>query len=66
MTQRLPWGRAQRSRMPSGLPHPAIPRCAPASVSATYASFTKRQVEDQAVVTLGYPGGAIGVVETGF
>ena len=38
----------------------------PASVSATYASFTKRQVEDQAVVTLGYPGGAIGVVETGF
>jgi predicted dehydrogenase len=35
-------------------------------VSATYASFTKHQVEDQAVVTLGYPGGAIGVVETGF
>ena len=35
-------------------------------MSATYASFTKRQVEDQAVVTLGYPGGAIGVVETGF
>jgi len=31
-----------------------------------YASFTKRQVDDQAVVTLGYPGGAIGVVETGF
>jgi predicted dehydrogenase len=39
---------------------------APATVSATYASFTKRQVEDQAVVTLGYPGGVIGVVETGF
>jgi 1,5-anhydro-D-fructose reductase (1,5-anhydro-D-mannitol-forming) len=39
---------------------------APASVSATYAAFTKRQVEDQAVVTLGYPNGAIGVVETGF
>jgi predicted dehydrogenase len=38
----------------------------PATVSATYASFTRRQVEDQAVVTLGYPGGAIGVVETGF
>ena len=38
----------------------------PATVSATYASFTKRQVEDQAVVTLGYPDGAIGVVETGF
>ena len=35
-------------------------------MSATYASFTRRQVEDQAVVTLGYPGGAIGVVETGF
>jgi 1,5-anhydro-D-fructose reductase (1,5-anhydro-D-mannitol-forming) len=38
----------------------------PASVSATYASFTKRQVEDHAVVTLAYPGGAIGVIETGF
>lgn len=38
----------------------------PATVSATYASFTKQQVEDQAVVTLGYPDGAIGVVETGF
>jgi predicted dehydrogenase len=35
----------------------------PATVSATYATFTKRQVEDQAVVTLGYPAGAIGVVE---
>jgi predicted dehydrogenase len=35
-------------------------------VSATYASVTKRQVEDQAVLTLGYPGGVIGVVETGF
>jgi 1,5-anhydro-D-fructose reductase (1,5-anhydro-D-mannitol-forming) len=39
---------------------------APATVSATYASVTKRQVEDQAVVTLGYPDGVIGVVETGF
>jgi 1,5-anhydro-D-fructose reductase (1,5-anhydro-D-mannitol-forming) len=38
----------------------------PATVSATYASFTQRQVEDQAVVTLGYSDGAIGVVETGF
>src|SRR5215216_127871 len=38
----------------------------PASVSATYASFTRRLVEDHAVVTLGYPGGAIGVIETGF
>ena len=38
----------------------------PTTVSATYASFTQRQVEDQAVVTLGYPDGAIGVVETGF
>jgi 1,5-anhydro-D-fructose reductase (1,5-anhydro-D-mannitol-forming) len=39
---------------------------APAAVSATYASFTKRQVEDQAVVTLRYPSGAIATVETGF
>jgi predicted dehydrogenase len=38
----------------------------PETVSATYASRTNRQVEDQAVVTLRYPGGAIGVVETGF
>jgi 1,5-anhydro-D-fructose reductase (1,5-anhydro-D-mannitol-forming) len=38
----------------------------PAKVSATYATFTNRQVEDQAVVTFGYPRGAIGVVETGF
>jgi predicted dehydrogenase len=38
----------------------------PATVSATYASLTQRPVEDQAVVTLGYPGGAIGVIETGF
>jgi predicted dehydrogenase len=38
----------------------------PATVSATYGSVTERQVEDQAVVTLGYPDGAIGVVETGF
>ena len=38
----------------------------PAKVSATYASFTQRQVEDQAVVTLGYPSGAVGVIEAGF
>jgi predicted dehydrogenase len=38
----------------------------PDTVSATYSFATKRQVEDQAVVTLGYPDGAIGVVETGF
>jgi 1,5-anhydro-D-fructose reductase (1,5-anhydro-D-mannitol-forming) len=38
----------------------------PASVTATYGSFTNRQVEDQAVLTVGYPGGAIGVIETGF
>ena len=38
----------------------------PATVSATYASFTHHQVEDQAVVTLGYSGGAIGVIESGF
>ena len=38
----------------------------PATLSATYASFTHHQVEDQAVVTLGYPGGAIGVIESGF
>jgi 1,5-anhydro-D-fructose reductase (1,5-anhydro-D-mannitol-forming) len=35
-------------------------------VSATYGSFTRRLVEDQAVVTLGYDGGAIGVAEAGF
>jgi 1,5-anhydro-D-fructose reductase (1,5-anhydro-D-mannitol-forming) len=38
----------------------------PITVSATYGSFSKRNVEDQAVVTLGYADGAIGVVETGF
>jgi 1,5-anhydro-D-fructose reductase (1,5-anhydro-D-mannitol-forming) len=38
----------------------------PTTVSATYASVTKHQVEDQAVVTLGYPSGVIGVIETGF
>jgi predicted dehydrogenase len=38
----------------------------PETVSATYASLTNRRVEDQAVVTLRFPGGTIGVVETGF
>ncbi len=38
----------------------------PATVGATYGSITRRQVEDQAVVTLGYVDGSIGVVETGF
>jgi 1,5-anhydro-D-fructose reductase (1,5-anhydro-D-mannitol-forming) len=38
----------------------------PATVSSTYGSLTKRQVEDQAVVTLGYADGAIGVAEAGF
>ncbi len=38
----------------------------PDSVSATYAHVTGRAVEDHAVVTLGYPNGALGVVEAGF
>lgn len=38
----------------------------PATVSATYGSFTRRPVEDQAAVTLGYHGDAIGIAETGF
>lgn len=38
----------------------------PETVSATYASRTNRQVEDQAIVTLRYPNGLIGVIETGF
>ena len=38
----------------------------PASVSATYGSVTDRRVEDNAVVTVGYPTGAIGVIEAGF
>jgi predicted dehydrogenase len=36
----------------------------PASVSATYGYATGREVEDNAVVTLGYANGALGVVET--
>jgi 1,5-anhydro-D-fructose reductase (1,5-anhydro-D-mannitol-forming) len=38
----------------------------PATVSATYTSVSGRDVEDNAVVTLGYPGGAIGVIEASF
>jgi 1,5-anhydro-D-fructose reductase (1,5-anhydro-D-mannitol-forming) len=38
----------------------------PQTVSATYRSVTGRAVEDQAVVSLGYPDGALGVVEAGF
>jgi 1,5-anhydro-D-fructose reductase (1,5-anhydro-D-mannitol-forming) len=38
----------------------------PETVSATYGRLTSRAVEDQAVVTLGYADGAIGVAETGF
>jgi 1,5-anhydro-D-fructose reductase (1,5-anhydro-D-mannitol-forming) len=36
------------------------------TVSATYRSVTGRAVEDQAVVTVGYPDGALGVIEAGF
>jgi 1,5-anhydro-D-fructose reductase (1,5-anhydro-D-mannitol-forming) len=38
----------------------------PATVSATYSSVSNRDVEDNAVVTLRYPGGAIGVIEASF
>jgi 1,5-anhydro-D-fructose reductase (1,5-anhydro-D-mannitol-forming) len=38
----------------------------PESVSATYGYVTDRAVEDNAVVTLRYPNGAIGIVEAGF
>lgn len=38
----------------------------PATVSATYGAVTGRAVEDNAVVTVGYPSGAIGVIEAGF
>jgi 1,5-anhydro-D-fructose reductase (1,5-anhydro-D-mannitol-forming) len=38
----------------------------PATVSATYGKVTGKAVEDNAVVTLGYAGGAIGVIEAGF
>ena len=38
----------------------------PEAVTATYRSLTGRAVEDHAVVTAGYAGGAIGAIETGF
>jgi predicted dehydrogenase len=38
----------------------------PDTVNATLGSVTGREVEDNAVVTLGYPGGTLGVVETGY
>lgn len=38
----------------------------PESVSASFGYVTGRAVEDNAVVVLGYPGGALGVVEAGF
>jgi predicted dehydrogenase len=38
----------------------------PSAVTARYARVTGREVEDNAVVTLDYPSGAIGVVEASF
>lgn len=38
----------------------------PESVSASYGYITRREVEDNAVVVLHYPQGALGVVEAGF
>ena len=38
----------------------------PESVTASYGYVTGREVEDNAVVTLNYANGAIGVVEAGF
>ena len=38
----------------------------PERVSATYSHMTRRAVEDNAVVVMRYPSGAIGVAETGF
>jgi 1,5-anhydro-D-fructose reductase (1,5-anhydro-D-mannitol-forming) len=38
----------------------------PESVSSTYRSVTERAVDDHAVVTVGYPDQAIGVIEAGF
>jgi 1,5-anhydro-D-fructose reductase (1,5-anhydro-D-mannitol-forming) len=38
----------------------------PQTVSATYRSLTGRDVDDHAVVTVGYADGAIGVIEAGF
>jgi 1,5-anhydro-D-fructose reductase (1,5-anhydro-D-mannitol-forming) len=38
----------------------------PDTVAATYRSLTGRPVEDHAVVTVGYPDQAVGVIEAGF
>jgi predicted dehydrogenase len=38
----------------------------PESVSASYGYLTGRAVEDNAVATLRYPNGALGIVEAGF
>jgi hypothetical protein len=38
----------------------------PETVSATYRSLTHRQVEDHAVVTVGYADQRIGMIEAGF
>jgi 1,5-anhydro-D-fructose reductase (1,5-anhydro-D-mannitol-forming) len=38
----------------------------PESISASYGYVTGREVEDNAVATLRYPNGALGVVEAGF
>jgi predicted dehydrogenase len=38
----------------------------PDTVTATYRSLTNREVEDHAVVTVGYPDEKIGVIEAGF
>jgi predicted dehydrogenase len=38
----------------------------PETVTATYRSLTHREVEDHAVVTVGYASQAIGVIEAGF
>jgi len=38
----------------------------PESVSASYGYVTGREVEDNAVATLRYPNGALGIVEAGF
>ena len=38
----------------------------PVSVSATYGSYSQRAVEDNAVVSLRYANGAIGIAETSF
>lgn len=38
----------------------------PETVSARYGFVTSREVEDNAVALLGYPNGAVGIVEAGF